>query len=401
MKTTLASILPLCSLALTSALAADPPEPKFKAVEIDNKIQIGYGLALEDVDGDKKTDIILVDKNQIVWYQNPAWTKHVIAEKLTKSDHVCVAAKDLDGDGKCEIAVGAEWNPGDTVNSGAVFYLKPPKDRTQPWTPVKLPHEPTTHRMAWVRDWQDGYRLVVLPLHGRGNKDGKGDGVKMLSYKMPENPTDAWATILLDDSLHATHNLDPVFWDDDPASEFLVASREGTFLINWADGKFVRTAIGGDEGGGSGEVRLGRLPGGKRCVATIEPMHGNRFVAYTPSASGGDTAPWKRNVVDESLIDGHAVAAGDVLGVGSDQFVVGWRAMSRPANANVRVGIKLFTPLDGEGKQWRQDLIDDNKMACEDLRLTDLNGDGKLDIVAAGRGTKNVMIYWNETAQRR
>src|SRR5262245_61669892 len=143
-----ATTLPILALGLATlaATAAEPPKPKFKPAEIDNKIQIGYGLALEDVDGDKKTDIILVDKNQIVWYQNPAWTKHVIAENLTKQDHVCVAAKDLDGDGKCEIAVGAEWNPGDTVNSGAVFYLVPPKDRTQPWKPVKLQHEPTTHR---------------------------------------------------------------------------------------------------------------------------------------------------------------------------------------------------------------------------------------------------------------
>ncbi len=42
-------------------------------------------------------------------------------------------------------------------------------------------------------------------------------------------------------------------------------------------------------------------------------------------------------------------------------------------------------------------LVDDNTMACEDLRLADLNGDGRIDIVAAGRATKNVVIYWNET----
>ena len=38
----------------------------------------------------------------------------------------------------------------------------------------------------------------------------------------------------------------------------------------------------------------------------------------------------------------------------------------------------------------------ESRMATEDLRLGDLNGDGRLDIVAAGRATKNLKVYWNE-----
>src|SRR5262245_1569696 len=101
---------------------------QFKDQTIDDKIQIGYGLAIADVNGDKKPDVLLVDKAEVAWYENPGWQKHVIAEKLTQIDHVCIAAQDIDGDGKAEIAVGAGWNPGDTVNSGAVFYLVPPAD---------------------------------------------------------------------------------------------------------------------------------------------------------------------------------------------------------------------------------------------------------------------------------
>src|SRR5690606_12534754 len=104
---------------------------------------------------------------------NPSWEKHVIAGKLTERDNVCIAAADINGDGKAEVAIGAEWNPGDTENSGAVFYLIAPEDRTGKWTPVKLHHEPTVHRMAWVNS-----HLVVAPLHGRGNRGGAGEGVK-------------------------------------------------------------------------------------------------------------------------------------------------------------------------------------------------------------------------------
>jgi hypothetical protein len=34
-------------------------------------------------------------------------------------------------------------------------------------------------------------------------------------------------------------------------------------------------------------------------------------------------------------------------------------------------------------------------MACEDALAADLNGDGRADIVAGGRATHNVKIYWN------
>ena len=36
-------------------------------------------------------------------------------------------------------------------------------------------------------------------------------------------------------------------------------------------------------------------------------------------------------------------------------------------------------------------------MATEDLMVIDLDGNGRPEIVASGRNTRNVKIYWNET----
>ena len=104
--------LPLLALTLSSAFAG----PAFTAKTVDDKISIGYGLAIGDVDGDKKPDILLADAKEIVWYKNPGWEKSVIAKRLTLRDNVCIAARYVDGDGKVEIAVGAQWNPGETNN---------------------------------------------------------------------------------------------------------------------------------------------------------------------------------------------------------------------------------------------------------------------------------------------
>jgi len=376
--------------------AAPGAELKFKPVEIDKAIEIGYGIAAADVNGDKKIDLVLVDKAQVVWYENPSWKKHVIAEKLTARDHVCVAAADIDGDGKAEIAAGAEWNPGDTVNSGAVFYLIPPEDRAQKWEPVKLHHEPTVHRMRWVKNAEGKFDLVVVPLHGRGNDaKAEGAGVKILAYKMPKDPKQEWQMELLDQSLHKTHNFDPVQLDRDPAEEMYIVGKEGLFALDTAQRKL--SLLGTNGLGGAGEVRALRVGGKLAGIATVEPMHGNTLAFYTaPLASEAAGATWHRTVLDENLVDGHALACGDLDGNGRDEIVVGWRAMNRPG---AKVGVKVFTAAEDANRKWTGTMVDDGGMACEDLLLADLNGDGKLDIAAAGRATKNVKIYFNETAK--
>jgi predicted RecA/RadA family phage recombinase len=100
--------------------------------------------------------------------------------------------------------------------------------------------------------------------------------------------------------------------------------------------------------------------------------------------------------LDESLLDGHAVVVGDFLGVGSDQIVAGWRAM----NPKGVPGVRLFTPLDAAGNEWRTSAISGEEVAIEDIKSGDLNGDGKPDLIFAGRQTKNLRILWNQTGAR-
>ena len=371
-----------------SVLAADPPESSWRAVEID-KIDIGYGLQMADVNGDGKTDIVLADKKTIQWYENPGWTKHVIARDLTKRDNVCITARDIDGDGKCEIAVGGQWNYRESVKDGAVFYLIPPADRRMPWTPVELHHEPSVHRMHWVKGNDDQFHLVVKPLRGRGSVDGDGPGIRVLQYHPPANPTDEWNYDVICDFMHLSHNFHPVNWDDDDEEELIIAGKEGVWYFDRGTDRWSARQLTEDF---AGEIRDGRLPGGKRFIVTIEPMHGSSSRVYTEPSKPSE--PWQlAKVLDEMLKDGHALACADYLGIGSDQIVVGWRAMNEPGVP----GIKLFTPLDENGAEWRQTRISAEDVAVEDIKAADLNEDGKVDIVAAARQTKNLVIFFNES----
>ena len=392
MKPTLTGIVAafICLPAALSlpAHSAEPiPEFKWRATQIDT-IDIGYGLQMADVNGDRKTDIVLADKSTIQWYENPSWTKHVIARNLTERDNVCVTARDIDGDGKCEIAVGGQWNYRESIKDGAVFYLVPPEDRRQPWTPVQLHHEPSVHRMHWVKGKSDQFDLVVKPLRGRGSIDGGGAGIRVLQYFKPEDPNTPWEFDVVCDFIHLSHNFHPVNWDDDEEEEMIIAGKEGVWHFDRRDGKWSAEQLTENF---AGEIRDGRLPSGKRFIVTIEPMHGSKSTVYVEPPTQGDL--WQPiKVLDEAIKDGHALACADYLGVGSDQIVVGWRAMNEPGVP----GIKLFTPLDSNGKTWRETRISAEQVAVEDIKAADLNGDGKIDIVAAARQTKNLVIFFND-----
>jgi hypothetical protein len=368
------------------------PAPRFEAQTIDANVAIGYGLAIGDVDGDGRPDILLADKEEIVWYRNGDWTRFVIARHLTERDNVGIAARDITGDGRVEVAVGAQWNPGETSDlsrSGSVHYLIRPEDPTQRWEDVRLPHEPTVHRMRWVRTAEGRYSLVVVPLHGRGNVEGRGAGVRVLAFAFPDDPRGEWDTVLLDSTLNMTHNFEVV--EDAAGARLYIGGRQGVNRVrsrggSWPEAEPERLPI---EGRGVGEIRHGRL-GDRPFLTTIEPMHGTELAVYML-----DEDQPVRQVLDEAFRDGHALATGDLLGIGRDQIVAGWRL----PNPDGSVGIRLYVPLDESGRNWAAHTIDDNEMACEDLVLGDLNGNGKLDIIAAGRATNNLKIYWNRTGE--
>src|SRR3954471_16223698 len=86
------------------------PVGRFRIEEIDRSLKVGYAVLIVDVNADGKPDIVVVDTDRVVWFENPTWKMRTIIDKQTKRDNVCIAAADIDGDGKLDFALGAGWN---------------------------------------------------------------------------------------------------------------------------------------------------------------------------------------------------------------------------------------------------------------------------------------------------
>ena len=134
-------------------------------------------------------------------------------------------------------------------------------------------------------------------------------------------------------------------------------------------------------------------------IATIEPWHGDQVVVYTPPSAAGQL--WDRHVIDDQLRWGHAVSFADLDGDGFDELIVGVRDdPGKGDSVKDRRGVRLYKALDDKGTKWARHVIDDGGVAVEDLAVADLNGDGRPDIVAVGRQTHNVRVYWNQGVKR-
>lgn len=379
-------------LVLVLAMAAPCAAVKFRTQEIQNNFGVGYAVLIADVNDDRKPDVVAINPTQVVWFENPSWQKHVILDGATKKDNVCFAPYDIDNDGKLDFALGADWQPTNTQAGGSLQWIRH-KAGAAPWDMFPLGEEPTLHRMRFGDVDGDGRQeLIVVPLHGRGNKgpQWEGAGARILVFRVPKDPTKGpWPMEVADDSLHIIHNFIV------EGGEIWAASREGVFAISRShSGVWSKRKIGE---GAPGEIKMGRVNRVRR-LATVEPWHGNSIVVYTEptlalDANGASreapiTLPgrqWPRQVIEDKLSQAHALGWGDFDRDGSDELAVGWRG--KP------FGVAMYKRLpDG---RWNRQLVDDG-MAAEDLAVGDLNGDGRPEIVACGRATANVRIYWNE-----
>lgn len=396
---------------------------RFRPQEISQALHVGYAVRVVDMNADDQPDIVVVDTERVIWFANPNWELHTILDGQTKRDNVCIAPYDIDGDGRLDFALGADWRPFDTRDGGTIQWLRNSGQSDKRWDVLAIGSEPTVHRMQWADLDGDGRsELVVVPLMGRNTEkpDYSQHPIRILAYRVPADPTSGpWQPEVISEQLHVAHNFWPTDLDRDGQTDLVVASFEGVTWLRRRD----QSSVGGDRsrGGsaaslgpwqhirlgegeqqtspnrGASEIKTGRLASGRDYVAAIEPWHGHQVVVYVSPRERvvveEQQAPWPRKLLDDELLWGHGVWCANLDDDADDELVIGVRDTK---DADHPCGLRVYDPADPLGTPWRRQFVDPGGVAIEDLTVADLDGDGRNDVVAVGRATHNVRIYWNQ-----
>lgn len=401
------------SVAFAQTRAASPEGDslsriRFRTVVICDSFPAGYQVAVADMNGDRRPDIVALGENPgtVEWFESPGreqapWRRHPISDTLTRRN-IDLAINDADNDRYPDVAVASDFDLGRSDQGGTVSWFHRRDSKAEEWAAVRIHAVPTAHRVRWADvDGDKRKELITVPIVGEGAKipTTPGKPVRLTCHRVPRDPVrDVWPGQVFDESLTVVHGVCVLDWDGDGRDELLTASNQGIHLFK-AQGRAVvtrwtRTHLAAGRSGeapncGSSEVSAGRGRNGARFLAAIEPWHGNEVVVYTPPA--GDTqGPWQRKVIDDSLRAGHALCCADLDGDGRDEIVAGYRGH----------GISLlgYHAVSNAPGRWERFDIDAGGIAAQGCVAADMDGDGRTDLVATGGTTHNVKLYLNVTA---
>jgi hypothetical protein len=347
----------------------------------------GYQVIACDVNGDGKLDLIALasDMPDLVWFENPTWKRHVLAKNMP---HLINAACWSHGAGKPPtIAVAYHFSMQPQKSLGSVSILSSGDDPRQPWSARSIDQLSTSHRLRWADIEGNGNKVLInVPLANAQSHGPEYHGHVPLVYYRPGD----WKRHLIGDAEEGVvHGVFVNDWDHTGREDVLIGSFLGIHLYRYEkDGKWSRTemAKGSPDAwpkSGTSDVTVGYLTGkrGKeRFLGAIEPWHGHEVVVYRQH--GGSA--WQREVIDDTILDGHTIEAADLDGDGQDEIVVGFRG--KP------YGVYIYR---WNGTKWDRQILDQGNISAAGCAVADLYGSGRPDIVCIGQATHNLVLFRN------
>jgi hypothetical protein len=332
----------------------------YQAVTVAEGLRGGYQVVITDLNRDGKPDLIALASgiDELVWFENPTWRRHVIVSGQKRM--INCAAHDIDGDGIPEIVLASLFDNLPKNSIGGVSVLRSNGDPRDLWTQTEIDRLTTSHRIRWADIDGSGRKVAVnAPLAGFGaDAPDFRAAVPLVFYRPGE-----WKREVIN-----TANEGVVHGIYVDGRSILTASFLGIHRHTLQGGMWRREEVTkGDPApwprSGSSDVAAG-----DGFLAAIEPWHGHQVVVYEGR---------RRTVIDTTLDQGHTI---QVMPDGT--IIAGHRGP--------KGGVNLYRR---EGATWRKQVLDET-MKANSCEWGDLNGDGRTDIACIGAVNASVKVYY-------
>lgn len=358
----------------------DPPAPFYPHI-VASGLRGGYQVVAADMNKDGKVDLIGLGSQmtELLWYENPYWTPHVITKGLAPR-MINMAAADTDRDGIPEIALAYEFGTNPANSAGKLAILKSSSDPTAMWMLKEIDAIPTSHRVRFA-DIGGRKILINAPILGATSREGFNDPdhspTPLRAYRPPEWKPET----ITEANLGVVHGLFIGDWDGDGRDDVLTAGYVGVFSHSLGrGGAWTRTemAKGNPEEwprSGASDIAAGTM-NKKKFFVTNEPFHGNQVVVYQEAGRG----EWPRNVIDTQLNNSHSLVLVDSDGDGNHEIVSGGTRGAPGTARGAKPGVFFYKAADATGQKWDRMMLDAG-ISANGCVTADVNGDRKMDVV--------------------
>lgn len=366
------------ALALFLFSATRPADILFEKRTID--LGANETAAIIDLDGDGKLDIVSGEN----WYQGPTWRKHRFREIPYASNYIDNFSDlpfDVDGDGQVDV-VSCAW-----FGKKLAWWKNPGKARGD-WKEQPIETGFNVEFCFLVDIDNDGKAREVLPQYGNTNAPLAWYEFKDGGWKRRQISEKSYGHGIGAGDVNGDGRADvlvPTGWFEAPADP-----RTGAWTWHPEFESFGIKA--------AGFMHVTDVNGDRRPDVVTGNAH-DYGILYLENLGDGK---FKKNIIDDSWSQPHAMTMVDLNKDGKLDFVTGKRYMAhngRDPGEREPLGIYWYESISlGGGKMdWARHLVDYGTRTGTGMQIAvaDLDGDGDLDFVTPGKS--GLFLFENKT----
>ena len=289
----------------------------------------GFGTDGEvaDVDGDGDQDVVVLTDHDLRWYENPDWDVHIIDERPLHD----VEVGDLDGDGDVDLVAR---NQGEFGSQGNELHLYR-QDTPTLWT----------HRSV---DCTNGEGLKLVDVDGDGDQDIVIGGTW---FENEQNILNAsWAAY--------------------------------SYTTSW---DYPNAFVGAGDINGDGRVDI--------ALAPSELAGGSYRISWFASPVDPKSGDWPEHIVEDNVETvQHFIGVADMDGDGDLDIAAAEMQQGEDPDE-----VKVYLNQDGAGASWMKQVLSTD--GSHSMRILDVGNDGDNDLFGANWEGNQVELWLNQGCQ--